>query len=351
MLTPALAAYGHVAGQITGSTGAPLPDIYVTIYRFASGAWSGWRSDSTDTTGHYDIGGLTTGIYRVQFQDYSQNYIEEYYDNAADVNSATDVAVTSGETTNVDAVLAAYGHIAGQVTGPTGAPLPDIYVTIYRFTSGAWSFWRSDSTDTTGRYDIGGLTTGTYRVQFQDYSQNYIEEYYDNAADVNSATDVAVTSGETTTVNAALATYGHIAGQVTGPTGTPLPDIYVTIYRFASGAWSGWRSDSTDTTGHYDIGGLTTGTYRVQFQDYSQNYIEEYYDNAADVNSATDVAAASGETTTVNAALAAYGHIAGKVTAADWTTPLSEHSGHSLSTERGRLAIRRLRIYRHCWPV
>jgi len=313
--------------MITAADGSTLlPDIWVEVYHHDGTAWREVKEGTSDGQGHYDIGGLASGVYRVRYYDPSGQYVPEYYADSATVDAATDVAVTAGATTSINAALDAYGHIAGTVTAWDGTtPAAHVQVTAYRYTGGSWQSVNYDYTDSAGQYDIGRLTAGTYRIGFSDYNYyNYLPEYYDNKPDIAGATDVAVALNATTSgINAALDGYGHITGKVTAADGTTsAANVQVTAYRLSGGSWQSVRSDYTDSEGLYDINGLTAGTYRVGFQDYYGNYFAEYYDNAPDVASATDIAVTLNATTSnINAALEGYGHIAGKLTAWDGTTP------------------------------
>ena len=263
------------------------------------------------------LAGLPTGTYRVGFFDWSGVYLTEYYDDAPDVDSATDVAVAAeATTTGIDAVLSEGGHIAGTVTNSSGASLWNISVVAYQNQNGYWSSIGSTTTDGSGRYDIDGLATNTYRLRFYDGSGTYLTEYYDDASDVDSATDVAVTAAATTSgIDASLAEGGHIAGAVTNASGVALAGIAVEVSQNQGGWWSRFGSTTTDGSGRYDIGGLATGTYRVTFQDWSGAYLTEYYDDAPNIDSATDIAVVAEATTAgIDAILAEGGHISGTVT-------------------------------------
>lgn len=101
---------------------------------------------------------------------------------------------------------------------------------------------------------------------------------------------------------------GKISGTVTGPDGvTPLQDIGVGAYRWNQEFeyWQGWiSSDNTDADGNYSIGGLAAGTYRVEFRDSNGDYVSEFYDDAADVNSGADIVVpAETIVTNINASL------------------------------------------------
>ncbi len=319
-----LAKMGHITGTVTDEAGAPLANINVYAIRYNGNGWEqvGWTV-TTDAAGAYDVGGLAEGAYRVQFFDnrQPQEYVSEYYDNAASLQSAADINVAAGGTTgNINAQLAKGAHIKGTVTDEASAPLANINVYAIRYNGNGWEQvgW-TVTTDASGAYDIGGLAAGAYRVQFFDnrQPQEYVSEYYDNAASLQSAADINVAAGGTTgNINAQLAKGAHIKGAVTDEAGAPLANINVSAYRYNGSWWEPVPGVTTDAAGAYDIGGLAAGTYRVQFSDHwPQEYVSEYYDNAASLESAADITVAAGGTTgNINAQLAKGAHIRGTVT-------------------------------------
>lgn len=314
----------HITGTVTAEAGgALLPDVYVAAYQDIDNDWQWAGYAYTDAAGFYDISGLAAGTYRVRFVDYS-GYAPEYYNNALDLENATDIAVTAGSKIGgIDAALAELGHITGTVTNAVdGTPLWDIEVSAYPTDGDEWD-WYVAYPDAAGFYDISGLATGTYHVCFYDYSGNYASECYDNA-DWAGTADIPVTAGSTTAgIDATLAEFGHITGTVTAEIGgAPLPGIEVSAHPEDGNEWE-WHYTYTDDAGSYDISGLATGTYRVRFIDWNDSYAQEYYDNVSDLTSATDIAVTSGSTTAgIDAALAEGGHITGTVTAEAGGTPL-----------------------------
>ena len=304
---------GHITGTVTGLGGQHLDNIDVTAWKRVGSAWKYAANSSTDEDGHYDLEWLATGDYRVGFEDWSMDgYLREYWDDAATLGSATDIAVIAGTTTSgKNARLDRGGHLTGTVTGVDDKPLEDVEVTAYRWDSeqDEWDDATSDSTRADGHYDLGGLTTGVYRVTFQDSSDGgYLGERLD---------DVAVTVGTTTSgQDVQLSRGGQITGSVTGDEGQPLDGISVFAYRREAGRWTWATSTSTGTDGHYDVGGLATGDYRLQFyDDVDSGYLTEYWDDAPTLGAASSIAVTAGETTSgKDAGLTLGGRIAGTVT-------------------------------------
>lgn len=255
-----------ISGTVTGPDGTTgLPDIYVVALAWNNaGWWDETRAAWTGADGRYEIGGLAAGTYRVRFIDWAGNYVEEVYDNAADLDSGTNLVVNEGATVSgIDASLAAAAKISGTVTGADGMTgLPSIYVVAYSW-DGEYSFWRwqgSTSTDENGNYEIGGLAAGTYRVEFADYwAGNYVGEIYDNAADLDSGTDIVLEAAASAVgINAALEMNAEISGTViVADGGAPVENAVVNV----GGAPVAW----TDEQGKYSFR-IAAGSYAVYAQ-------------------------------------------------------------------------------------
>ncbi len=312
-----------ISGTVTGPDGTtPLPDITATAHRWTGTGWSEvhWGWADTDPNGHYTIGGLPAGTYRVQFYDWNGDYVSEVHDNALDLDAGTDIVVPAETTvTGIDATLVNASSISGTVTGPDGTtPLQGIIASAYRWTGSGWALVLRglDVTDADGDYTIGGLRAGTYRVAFNGLSGDYVSEVYDNALDPDSGTDIVVPAGTTVTgVDASLANASKISGTVTGPDGTtPLQGISIsaTAYRWTGSGWGEVQSVGTGPGGGYTIGGLPAGTYRVEFEDWNGDYASEVYDNATDLDSGTDIVVPAKTTVTgINASLGMTSAFAG----------------------------------------
>ena len=111
--------------------------------------------------------------------------------------------------------------------------MPYISIEVYRNHENGDLEWAGSAyTNSDGRYDVAGLHTGTYRVGFFNWAGPYANEYYDDATDLDSATDVAVTVGQTTeAINASLEMGGTITGNVAAPDGSPATEVSLELYR------------------------------------------------------------------------------------------------------------------------
>jgi hypothetical protein len=313
----ALAATGHITGTVRNASAVPVQSVTVTAWTARGSGWDYVTVDSTDGGGSYDLSGLDTGTYRVEFSHDLGTYIDQWYAGKPTVETATDIAVVDGVTTSgVNATLATAGHITGTVRNTVGTGLVGIHVKAFRRVGSLWLQERTGTTVAGGAYDVGGLPAGTYRVSFVDYNEVYVGGYYNGAELSDDATTIAVTAGAATPgINATLAAAGHVTGTVKDAGGGALRGITVTAYRWHDDYWGFYTSVRVSgAAGTYDLGGLPAGTYRVGFSDVEGTYAAEYYDDKLSVDLAADVSVTAGATTPgINATLAAAGHIAGTV--------------------------------------
>ena len=176
---------------------------------------------------------------------------------------------------------AAPGTISGTVTAATGGgELAGIEVQLYVLNGSTWDFGLSATTGAEGDYSIGGLAAGTYRAYFYEYAGTYIGEYYAGSYTADGATSIPVADGATVAgINATLDTAGHITGTVYEPDGTtPREGIEVRVLPVSEAATStNYYFAITDVNGWYDIAGLPSGLYRVQFLDFNLIYAPQYY--------------------------------------------------------------------------
>ncbi|RYD21855.1 MAG: hypothetical protein EOP88_09915 [Verrucomicrobiaceae bacterium] len=328
---------GSLAGTLTGPDGVTPPGEYLRVFVYQWNAGSGeWemhpdREGHADAAGNYIIRGLAAGIYRVGFFDSSDVHFTEYYDNAPDVGSASDVTVVLGATTlGIDASLALTGVISGRVTGSDGVTAREYArIDAYQWdgSTGSWVRKRTAWAGEDGSYAVGGLDSGIYRVGFSDGYGELAEEYYNNARDLGSAVDVAVTTGSVTSgIDASLDEKGSISGRiVSADGGTPLKDIEVVAYRH-SGHWGTWYEVLTTYTrsdGTYSFQHLDSGAIRLRFRDVTGTFLTEFHDNKATLETAGDILVSAATTVSgVDASMVLAGSIAGTVTGPDGLTPL-----------------------------
>ncbi len=219
------------------------------------------------------------------------------------------------------------GSISGTVTSDTGEPLPNVCIDV-RAAAGGFGGWTR--TTGAGRYTVGGLDDGVYRVRFYDGCDNQRDhraEWFDDQPTEETATNVVVTSPEALTgIDAELTSLvlGSISGTVTSETGAPLPNICIEIYDPATGEYFGWAP--TNSTGAYTLD-APEGTYHVAFHDSCddrRDHRSEWFDDQLTEETAAGVVVTGNTTTSgIDAELTELGSITGTVTS-DTGEPLPD---------------------------
>ena len=168
---------------------------------------SDWVGNATTASdGTYSIGGLPATAVKVDFQDCNASgpYIEQWWNNKADYNSADALNLVAGQNvTGIDAQLAAAGAIAGMVTDSGSHPLAGICVQATTSTA----FGGLARTDSNGDYSIIIDQPGAYQVQFVDCNNtpSFAGQWWNNQATSATAQPVTVALGQTVNgVDAAL---------------------------------------------------------------------------------------------------------------------------------------------------
>ena len=308
-----LAVGGSISGTvISEGTGDPIDNCSVYAYDATTG--DSVANASVDPSDNYTIGPLPTGIYKVRFNPYDGTHIGEWFDNKPDQGSADTVSVTApNDTSGINALLAVGGSISGTIIQEgTGTPIEDCYIYVYDATTG--SQVANGNADSSGNYAVGGIPTGTHKVQFSPNDGIHVREWYDDEPDQQSADLIYVTApNETSYIDAALTVGGSISGTVTEEgTGNPIAYCNVEARNASTGDWV--ESDSTDELGNYTLGPLPTGTYKVHFSIYDETHLREWYDDKPDEQSADIIYVfAPMDTPGVDAELAVGGSISGTV--------------------------------------
>ena len=325
--TSAINADLQLGGKITGTvtdavTHAGVPNLCADVYR--AGALGTIGAGCSDSTGAYTAVGLPTGNYQVVFNDYSAaGYLSQWWNNKPDQASATSIPVTQGATTQaIDAALVVGGKITGTVTDAvTHAGIANVCAYVHTIgTSTGWGGLRG-CTDASGAYAAVGVPTGSYQVEFVDYSAGHLQQWWNNKLDQASSTSVSVTQGVTTpAIDAALQMGGKITGIVTDAvTHAGIAGLCPGVYQ--AGTLTGMSAGSagcTDNSGTYTAVGLPSGSYQVEFNDYGwPGFVVQWWQNKPDQASATSVPVTVGTTTSgIGAALVKLGSLSGTITAA-----------------------------------
>jgi len=221
----------------------------------------------TDSSGGYSIGEIPAGQYLLYFSAGGNNlpFVSEFYEDKSSSFDADPITLSSSETRQVDAELARGGAISGTLTDEDdGKPVANMAACASGQGDSSERCVRSDSN---GQYQINGLPSGEYVVEYESWNQaNYLEELYDNTSVLAQATRVTVAApGTTTGIDAELAKGAQISGHVSqASTGLPMPEVFVCAQQSAPGEHS--QCDMTDADGNYALLALPAGTYLVAFE-------------------------------------------------------------------------------------
>lgn len=270
---------GHIHGTVRDANGNGLGGIIIAVNQYVDGQWKsspGWEWSSAD--GSYDWSLLTPGTYRVQFIDEAGAYASTFYPDVAFFDMASSLTVANDQVSYASATMYPAAHITGTVRTPSGSPVSNAEVWALALRNGSWvTVVGGIRTDSSGRYDIGRLSAGAYRVKCNSWLPDYVEQFYPWADRVEDGTDVYVGgAGVANGIDMAL-------GALPTPTlvANPFKGGYTNSQRVLfswsgvqnpvamrfgiNGTWSSWRSFQTNDS--YDIpegDGLKTvyGQYR-----------------------------------------------------------------------------------------
>ena len=236
-----LGASGHIKGLVRDSSGTTaLEGIEVQAGRL-SGWWYGpsfenWQhwTAVTDVNGAYELE-VPEGFYQLSFFDPTGTYAKKTLANEAIVHR--------GKTTDsMDEQLNLAGHITGYILG-ADTTTPPGQVTAYKNSGTDWNWYTRVSTDAVGQYHLDRLEAGEYRLYF-DAGSHYIGEFYNNAQDIDSATTVTVSAGQTVpNIGVMLDVAGSISGTVTGVDGNIADGFLVEVYRHNGTSWEVYTSN------------------------------------------------------------------------------------------------------------
>jgi 5-hydroxyisourate hydrolase-like protein (transthyretin family) len=222
-------------------------------------------------TGHYRINAVPPGQYYIYANAaMDQLTFTGYYGSNEFIKRGV-VTVTAGAVlTDLDINLglgAFEGVIAGRVTAG-GQPLAGIKASLLRTESYGVQEIVHVFTDADGRYTIGGLMGGAYRMGFSDPAGIYATQYYSQAVHPQVGETINLASaGQQTAIDAALELGGAVAGRISLDDNAPAVGYVVRFYREITRPWLELVEmplrATTDATGAYRMAGLAAGGYRV----------------------------------------------------------------------------------------
>lgn len=209
------------------------------------------------------------------------------------------------------------GNITGRVTDPSGRAAAGIQVECWKILSD-WGRIniRTTTSDSSGDYYLVDLPAGRYQIFFSTERYNrklgadLLSEWYSGQFD--SGDVISLDAGRTLRgIGARLKRGSAISGHVRDDRRRPAANVTVTV----TPEPAGWPSltATTGVSGHYQVRGLRPGAYRVHFS--SGEYEEQWFDGQTEWSAADRVILSEGEERrTINATLARFGRISGRLT-------------------------------------
>lgn len=289
---------GTITGTVYAADGVtPLENINVDLEQ-------GWFGTCSDANGHYTLRNIPYGDHIIVAGrdwnwclDQQSVYIQEYYDETYQYDSATPVPVGEGSSlvTGIDFTMEPGGIIQGRVTSAeTGDPLQDVFVEVEEFYDR--NFGKGAHTDSDGYYTIPGLPDNDYVVAIWNPVQTplgYGGEIYNNKPSFEEADLQQISGGNTiNSIDFQLEPGGWITGVVTDQnTGLPLENIKVEAH-FVDGGFG--MGVCTNSQGEYRIQGMPFGGWRLSAArgwnwctNQESTYAQEWYEDVPFSNDAT----------------------------------------------------------------
>jgi hypothetical protein len=281
-----LADAGSISGRVTDASGVGINYFTVYFYNLNNNEIGSVR---TDADGNYLASGLPVGAAKVQFHVFWQDLVSEWYNGKSSFAAADPVTVTARSTTpNVNARLAAGGHISGRVTDAAGNGIASLQVRLCDLDK---KDLRASLTDASGYYTLLGVSSGSFKVQF--FTGYYFAEWYNNKTTFASADPVAAVAGATTpNIDAQLTPGGSIHGQVTDFSGVGIENIHIDFFDQLNDLV---KSVQTNADGNYDSDNLMPGPYKVFFYSTDrQRFVPEWYRDKGTLATADPVVVTEG---------------------------------------------------------
>ena len=270
----------NVQGTVTDNAGLPVGGLLLTAQSayFPMSACGNSLSD-----GSYAIPGVRTMAFRLQVADFAGAYPHGFYADDAPGNFTTsladaDVLIAGGsDMSGIDIQFPPLYMLSGVVHDDALAPVEGINVSACEPAGEGCS--RSDASDEDGAFTIVGLVAGDYIIGMDGTSAGYLNGWYDGQGAftrIQAEADPVNVSDDVTGRDLLAVPAAAVSGTVTDEHGTPLGEIWVSLYDE-----NGQGLQVSTVDGAYTAG-LQPGTYilRVDDQRYPQVYPSGYLGDA-----------------------------------------------------------------------
>ncbi len=216
------------------------------------------------------------------------------------------------------ALASSTGSITGTVTGAdTGAVQANVNVQLELIGGTPVA---NATTDAGGVYTFTGLPAGDYVLDFNvAQGSAYANQWYGGGLTLSTATAIPLTDGQALGgLTTALPVGATISGTLSETTATgtvPLANANIVLLDHQN---TELGFGNTDSSGHWSIGGVATGSYTLSFVTYSGGYAGQWWKSRESFASADFFGVQAGQTLTgFDATLDGGASISGTVTSAD----------------------------------
>jgi ELWxxDGT repeat protein len=251
----------RLTGVITGSDGAPLPNVRVQLWG-ANGSYAG-GSDDTDAAGRYVITNVAAGTYHLRVHDEVVPNID-CYASPCDVSGATPVVLETRKSKRFDAQIRARSTIiSGRVLDASGTPIATAGVAFFNSEKQPVSALTGSMQNGVYTYTLISRNTGFY---VSALANGFKRTAYPNGRVTCTsstctlpATAVLLAAGTHQGIDITLPAYEKIRGKVTdATTGKPPQSVVVQFVSTNNGSPAGyaWTNDKgeyvfTEAEGSY----------------------------------------------------------------------------------------------------
>lgn len=248
--SPIMLSYAKkaVVGTITNSSGTPVTDAYVNLWKRAG---YGWTQTETDSNGNYAVmigtGKWLASIYPKWTSGSSPSW--GYYKSPTAIEFTQDNSISESQT--VDFTVTSFNStLKGYVKYPDGSvpPIYD-YVSVSVWAQGGGGNWTQ--VNSAGYFEMK-LPAGTFNANIYSSNNTYA------APDLGT-----VTVAEAEVLDLGTLYFStkneHIKGKITDNNGNNLQNQYVSAWKPMG---SGWAWGQTDVNGNYDLL-VSAGTWMI----------------------------------------------------------------------------------------
>ena len=292
---------GEISGVVLDADGQPLNDVSVWAYAPDLQGFDAYRFATTGNDGEFELTELALTRWTVQFQKIERSGPATPGNGAtggfAPASQDISLTETSLIRSNLRVTLEPGGLISGEIDTAAAPPFMDFHLWVSAMDASTGEFITSGSVDPLTRaYSLGGLPSGSYvvavhqepgqvsetgRAAFSFASAFWRNDSAAGARSIEGASTIVVGPGAVVTgINVAPGVGGSVSGRVFTATPDGVAELAagkfvdVAVWRRdeVSSVWrklphvSAWASSWSD--GMYQVVGLSSGDYRLEFSDY-----------------------------------------------------------------------------------